>query len=316
MGAGSIRVAVLLIALACGVTAEPSLSAQGKIARTSGVMTIAGSPHPYLTEGRGLPCIVVGLAPGYSPLFSDHLKQRIRFIMVDFKNTWGAEASRNVEGITLDVLVEEIDEARRALGLDQICVLGHSMPGLLALEYAVRHPDRMSHGILIAMPPKYSRGETPRLQQTFWQKDASTERKTVLRQLEQRLPNATLGSLSPRDAFAMRYVRNGPKYFFDPSYDFSWAWVGRSFSAELLTRYFDVIVANYDPQPKLVNNAVPMFLALGRYDYAVPFTVWDEAKQKTPRLTTLLLERSGHFPMLEEPAIFDDRLIAWLERYR
>src|SRR5262249_24055088 len=148
---------------------------------------------------------------------------------------------------------------------------------LLALEYAVRHPDRMSHGILIARPPKYSRGETPRLQQTFWQKDASTERKTVLRQLEQRLPNATLGSLSPRDAFAMRYVRNGPKYFFDPSYDFSWAWVGRSFSAELLTRYFDVIVANYDPQPKLVNNAVPMFLALGRYDYAVPFTVWDEA---------------------------------------
>src|SRR5262245_25687713 len=130
MGAGSIRVAVLLIALACGVTAEPSLSAQGKIARTSGVMTIAGSPHPYLTEGRGLPCIVVGLAPGYSPLISEHMQQRIRFIMVDFKNTWGAEASRNVEGITLDVLVEEIDEARRALGLDQICVLGHSMPGL------------------------------------------------------------------------------------------------------------------------------------------------------------------------------------------
>jgi proline iminopeptidase len=164
---------------------------------------------------------VVGLAPGYASLFSDVLKQRIRFILVDFKNTWGAEAPRDVERITLDVLVEEIDEVRRAFGLNKVCVVGHSMPGLLALEYAVRHPDHVSHGILIGMPPSYSR-ETPTLQEAFWQADASVERKAIKQQLDERLPSATLLSLSPRDAFAMRYVRNGPKYFFDASWQGPW----------------------------------------------------------------------------------------------
>jgi proline iminopeptidase len=258
---------------------------------------------------------VVGLAPGYASLFSDVLKQRIRFIVVDFKNTWGAEAPRDVERITLDVLVEEIDEVRRAFGLNKVCVVGHSMPGLLALEYAVRHPDHVSHGILIGMPPSYSR-ETPTLQEAFWQADASVERKAIKQQLDERLPSATLLSLSPRDAFAMRYVRNGPKYFFDASYDFSWAWVGRDFSPELFNRFFNVILTAYDPQAKLATNGVPMFLGLGRYDYAVPFTMWNGVKDRIPRLTVHLFERSGHFPMLEEPALFDERLIAWMETSR
>ena len=309
-----IGAAVLSICLACSVATQPRRN-PGTITRTSGVITIAGTPHPYLIEGNGLPCIVVGLAPAYGPLFSDRLKQRIRFILVDFKNTWGAEAPRNVERITFDVLVEEIDAVRRALGLSDVCVLGHSSPGLLALEYAVRHPDRMSHGILIGMPPSYSR-EIAKLQEAFWEADASVDRKAVKKELDERLPNATLQSLSPKDAFAMRYVRNGPKYFYDASYDFSWAWVGRDFSAELLARYFTVILSDYNPEPKLLNNTVPMFLALGRYDYAVPFSMWDGVKTRIPRLASHLFDRSGHFPMFEEPMLFDERLIAWLDASR
>ena len=125
-------------------------------ARTSGVITIAGTPHPYLSEGKGLPCIVAGLAPFYPPLFSDRLKQRIRFIFVDFKNTWGAEALRDADKITMDTLVEEIDDVRRALGLEKVCVVGHSAPGFLPLEFALRHPDRMSHGIVIGTPPFFN----------------------------------------------------------------------------------------------------------------------------------------------------------------
>lgn len=170
----------------------------------------------------------------------------------------------------------------------------------------------MSHGILIGVLPSYSR-EIPKLTEAFWQADASAERKAVKKQLDERLPNATLLSLSPRDAFAMRYVRNGPRYFYDAPYDFSWAWLGRSFSAELFTRFVTVILANYDPQPKLSCNTVPMFLALGRYDYAVPFSMWDGVKDRIPRLTGHLFEQSGHFPVLEEPTLFDERVVVWLE---
>src|SRR5262245_9999296 len=77
--------------------AERAASVQNAVPRTSGVLTIGGTPYPYLIEGTGLTCIVVGLAPAYPPLFPDRLKLRIRFVYVDFKNSWNAESPRGVE---------------------------------------------------------------------------------------------------------------------------------------------------------------------------------------------------------------------------
>src|SRR5207247_1887665 len=119
----------------------------------SGVLTIAGTPHPYLAEGTGETCIVVGLAPLYPALYSERLKQRIRFVYVDFKNSWNAESPRGVEKVTMDSLVDEVDQVRSGLGLEKVCVIGHSAPGLVAVEYTLRHPARVSHMILVSVEP-------------------------------------------------------------------------------------------------------------------------------------------------------------------
>src|SRR5690242_9655013 len=95
---------------------------------TSGVLNIGGRPHPYLTEGTGLTCIMTGMAQSYPPLFSPELKQHIRFVYVDFKNSWNAESPAGVDSITMDYLVQEIDQVRAALGIDKVCVVGHSAP--------------------------------------------------------------------------------------------------------------------------------------------------------------------------------------------
>ena len=299
--------------LAHSADAQQAPAVQAPIARSSGVLTIGGTPHPYLTEGTGLTCIVTGPAPLHPPLWSDRLKQRIRFVYVDFKNSWNAESPRDVDKITMDSLVDEIDQVRRALGLDKVCVLGHSAPGFVAVEYALRHPEHVSHLILVCVEPHFTR-EFRQAHDAFWETDASADRKAVKQRLDERLPNAMLASLSPRDAYAMRYVRNGPKYFYDPTYDFYWVWAGKHFSAELLNRYVNTIAADWDPRPRLAHNTIPTFLALGRYDYNVPYVTWDSLRKTTPDLTSYLFERSGHFPMIEERTLFDDRLIEWLKQ--
>ncbi len=308
-----ITVGALFSALVCIIEARPL--ATPTVAQTSGVLTINGIPHPYLSEGTGLTCIVTGLAPSYPPLFSDRLKQRIRFVYVDFKDSWNAESPRDVEKVTMDSLVDEIDQIRSALGLEKVCVFGHSAPGLVALEYALRHPDRVDHAILVSVEPYFTPAWLKK-REAFWETDAASERKAVLEQNRKRLPDDLLRTLSPRDAFALRYVRNGPKYFYDPSYDLYWAFAGKQFSAEMLNRYLKAILAEYDPRPRLASNSVPIFLALGRYDYNIPYHEWDSARRTTPHLTSQLFERSGHFPMLEESTRFDDELIRWLEASR
>jgi proline iminopeptidase len=286
---------------------------QNVIPRTSGVLTINGTPHPYLTEGTGLPCIVVSLAPLYPPMFSDQLKQRIRFVYVDFKNSWNAESPCNVEKVTMDSLVDEIDQVRSGLGLEKACLLGHSAPGLVAVEYTLRHPDRVSHLILVSVEPYFS-SDWIKARTRFWETEASADRKAAYTRNVERFPDDLLQRLAPRDAFALRYVRNGPRYFYDPSYDFYWAFAGKHFSAELITYFLNTIIANYDPRPRLASNNVAKFLALGRYDYNIPYREWDSARRTTPNLTSHIFERSGHFPMIEETTLFDDRLIEWLRR--
>ena len=258
-----------------------------------------------------MPCIVVALAPLYAPLFSNRLKQRIRFIFVDFKNSWNAESPGGVEKIDMDSLVEEIDQVRNALGLEKVCLLGHSAPGLVAVEYTLRHPDRVSQLILVSVEPYFS-SDWIKARTKFWETEASTDRKAIHKRNVERFPDDLLRKLSPRDAYALRYVRNGAHYFYDPSYDLYWAFSGKQFSAELITHFINTIIKDYDPRPRLANNTVPIFLPLGRYDYNIPYREWDSARKTTPRLTCHIFERSGHFPMLEESNLFDERVIRWV----
>ncbi len=111
----------------------------------------------------------------------------------------------------------------------------------------------------------------------------------------------------------MTYARNGPLYWYDPSYDSYWIWAGRHFSVGMTDRFFGVILADYDLRPELSEIEAPIFLALGRHDYAVPYETWEDSRESAPNLTLHLFDRSGHFPMLEERGLFDGRLIAWLE---
>jgi len=111
-------------------------------------------------------------------------------------------------------------------------------------------------------------------------------------------------------------MRNGPRYFYDPSYDFYWAFAGKHFSAELITYFLNTIVADYDPRPRLANNAVPKLLALGRYDYNIPYREWDSARKTTAHLTSHVFERSAHFPMIEESDLFAESVTRWLDTPR
>jgi proline iminopeptidase len=291
---------------------DASAREHAEFPRSSGIIDVHGEPHTYLTEGRGETCIVTGLAPQYPPLFSARLKQHIRFVFVDFKNSWGAPPDHGIDSTTMDSLVEEVDDVRKALGIERACIIGHSSTGLVAIEYAARHPDRTSRVILVSVHPFWNK-ELFAAWRTFWESDASPERKAALADNVRRMPNNMLSTLSPRDAFALKYARNGPQLFYDPSYDFYWAWAGRQFSAQMLARFFDVIAMDYDPWSRLSNNSVPMFVALGRYDYAVPYHLWDR-ERGIPGLTFAMFDRSAHFPMLEQSDAFDRTLLRWMDR--
>ena len=72
--------------------------------------------------------------------------------------------------------------------------------------------------------------------------------------------------------------------------------------------YVQHALAEYDLEPL----DVPVFIGLGRYDYAIPYELWDrEHMQRLARVHYELYDKSGHTPPYEEPQRFTADITAW-----
>jgi proline iminopeptidase len=57
---------------------------------------------------------------------------------------------------TLPRYLDEVEQVRSALGLDRFVLVGHSWGGILGIEYALRHPDRLAGFVLSNMTASFS----------------------------------------------------------------------------------------------------------------------------------------------------------------
>ncbi len=278
----------------------------------SGFITVDGIKLNYIIEGEGIPCLVIGmLSKFYQPVFSSKIKKHLKFIFVDFK-IFIPGVSIDVNNISMDIIVEDLEKIRIALGFEKIAVLGHSAFGIIALEYAFNYPQRTSHIIMIASFPPNMTDENLKRGSEFLEYDASKERKMIQRKNNEPLTEEFLSTVSPTKALALQYVANAPIYWYDPTYDCSWIWRGIELNMDAFNYFYSKIIRGKDTTQKILNITIPKFLSMGRYDYSAPYILWDNLINEIPNLTHYLFKKSGHWPMLEEQVLFDKRIIEWI----
>jgi proline iminopeptidase len=310
----------LLVITVMLLSGAPKLTAQDTavaVERRSGIIEINGRLQPYLLEGRGVPCVVVGPAFHYAQFFSANFKQHIQFVLVE---PWTkiADESVDLSDVTMATLVDEIDEVRRAFGHEKICVLGCSVLGLWPLEYALAYPNHISHAVAIGTPPFYN-AEFERIRDEYMganeeERRVAMEVVAALQANWQRFPDELLASLTPWEQFVMDHVRTAPARWHDPTYDPFWHFAGRQSYLPMASHIFTNILTDYDPRDRFPEVEVPVFLALGRYDFLVPHILWEEDRHRLPELSYHLFDESAHYPMLEEQALFDETLVEFIER--
>jgi proline iminopeptidase len=83
----------------------------------------------------------------------DRLAGSFRLLYYDQRGRGRSAGGVRPEDVTLRSEVEDLDRVRSNLGLESIAVLGHSWGGVLAMEYAIRHPDRVSQLLLMDTAP-------------------------------------------------------------------------------------------------------------------------------------------------------------------
>ncbi len=193
-----------------------------------------------------------------------------------------SEGSFDPGRLTLDTFIDDIEQLRRQLDFDRIGVLGHSIYGLLALEYARKYPTHTARVIMHGTPP-YPKN---RIRIEYWESQASDERKRLYERNLQKLEREASRDLSLSESHIMMYVAMGPKIWCDPEFDASSLLEGVYWNVPVHDHLVDVLLSDYDAV-RGDPTTIPIFLALGRHDYLVPHYIWDETRDRFPHLSYL-----------------------------
>jgi proline iminopeptidase len=101
--------------------------------------------------GQGYPLVLMHGGPGadhISMLAFEPCADQFTLIFYDHRCNGRSEGA-DVSSMTWDNLTADAEALRQKLGFEQWAVLGHSFGGMVALEYALRYPQSLSHLLLV-----------------------------------------------------------------------------------------------------------------------------------------------------------------------
>lgn len=299
---------MVAIGLSCFIFPGPVNAQSGTGSIRSGHFNLE-----YRIEGEGIPAIVIGFPKYYSRIFSSNLRSHIRMVFVDHRGSALPPEAMPVSAYSLQQISDDIELVRKELGLGPIIIIGHSGNALLALEYAKRYPESVSHVVMIGIAPDLSDTSSDEAD-AYWETMATTERKAALDRNWEGVPEEQLEETYPGESFVRTYVRNGPMAWYDYNFDSTSLWRDVDMNEEMFDHVWGTLLAEIDIEQGLESLDRPVFLALGKYDFLVaPPSSWERVQANFRDLTMRVYDESGHSPQYEQAEQFDSELLNWIE---
>lgn len=237
----------------------------------------------------------------FKPTFSP-LSQKLQLVYFDHRGQ-GRSARGPKASYTLENNVEDMEALRQYLGLDKIVVIGASYGGMVALTYASRYPEHVSHLIAIVTVPDARFLERA--------KQILAERGTEEQQaIAQHLWDGTF-----RDEEHLReYFRVlGPMYSltFDPDAPQN-SWKRAILSADAINEAFGGFLRAYDVRDQLHKITAPTLVIGARHDWICPPEFSEEIAALIPNSDLRIFENSGHGVRADEPEALLDAIAGFI----
>lgn len=276
--------------------------------KISGLLEVPDALLEYKAEGKGNPLVIfTGGENVGQKLFPKELKDNFVLIHADPSRI----DSTLINDITLNDILEDLEKLRVSLGVEKIGILGHSMFGLLPLEYAVRYPDNISFAISTGSKP-FSNEVSAQASLDYWEQEASEERKRIRKENWDKLQNLDWDGLSPTQQFITSYIADTPFRFYDPNFDQSGYWEGVDINMAFLYHYGGSLMKDFDNTDKYKSIKAPVLVLTGKYDFGAPYYLWEDYISVIPDLTLKVYEYAGHNPFMEYPQDFTKDVLAWV----
>jgi proline iminopeptidase len=269
---------------------------------TEGSVAAPGVTLHYYERGQGEPVLVLSGGPGFSSDYMTPVAQELasgfRTVLLDQRGTGRSTLEKlDASTLTLQLAVEDLEILRRHLGLGSWTVLGHSWGGMLAMAYAVAHPESVKALILVC-----SGGPTVEFFAPF---GANIEARLLSGDHEALdfWRDPAQRQADPRRAAYESLRARTPAYFF--SRKNAWPFIALLRPEGYTSAVNRLLIADleknaYDLRPGLRKLQIPALVVAARQD-PVPESVALEIHGLLRGSRLRIVERSGHFPWLEQP---------------
>src|SRR5215213_912894 len=261
----------------------------------------------YVEVGEGVPCLVMhgGLGFDHTGLhpWLDPTGEEMHLVYYDHRGN-GRSGRPPLETLTFEQFCSDADALREHLGFEKVGVLGYSYGGCIALEYALRYPEHLSHLILLDTAPTFDYGEE--IEANARRKGATQE------QLE-----ALESSADNEEEFWHSLKLMEPLYFHTYDADLAERVLGKtivSLEAGDAGDAGDAITQEWDLTPRLGEISAPTLVLVGRDDFISPPSLANRMHEGIPNSELIIFEKSGHFTHVEEPEAVFDAVRGWLKR--
>lgn len=262
----------------------------------------------YRVQGTGSPLVIQAPGWGIGADFYEQtlapLAQHNTVIAYDPRGSGRSEAPAHSEDINVGMMVEDLEALRADLRLESFALLGHSHGGYIALNYALKYGDRLSHLVLVDS-------------QVGWPEvDADLQRNLPKLAAQERFAAAVEAWRSSKplesDADFAAWLRSVISlYFYNPEHSLDLTEALKTHHPSL-TAFRATLATDrqYAIRGRIDRLSMPTLAMVGRHDFIA-------SPEQSALLTELgaelcVFEQSGHFPWLEEPESFFAAVYSWL----
>ena len=270
-----------------------------------------GNAQLYSREiGHGTAIIVLHGGPDFDHSYLlpelDRLSDSYRLIYYDQRGRGRSADGVKPEDVTLASDIADIEKVRQYYHLDSVVLLGHSWGTVLALEYALRYPVRVSHLILMNPGPA-SADDYKQLKSEWMEKHPEDmERRKAI------AATAAFQEADPEAVVASYRIHFKPALARSEDYEklisrMQAAFIQQGKEGILKARAVESRLMSetwaapeYNLLPRLKGLRIPTLVITGDHEF-IPISAAEHIAQAIPNARMVTLKNCGHFSYMESP---------------
>jgi len=276
--------------------------------------TADGRTLAYHRSGSGPTLVCHPGGPGFSSMYFGDLAglgDELELVLLEPRGTGGSDPAPDSGQYAIADYASDVEELREHLGLEQLLLFGHSHGGVVAVEYAASHPDRVERLILASTLARNGPEQAAAMEQAVESRKDEPWHPDAVDALQSELQ----GEFTDGRELMELARRMMPLYYADygeREQRHVASLAGDSLCVDATRLWEQEIWEHFDLRPLLPSLTMPTLVIAGDQDFITGPVCAAELSEGIPAPETVLLPGTGHMVFVEAPEQFREAVLGFL----